>query len=126
MGLTDIGHGFRTTMEGGGAEHEQAGVDEEGETQRERGIPGGETHGLAPLLVGPTEVTGRDDRRVQVEVMRHDRRADDAERHEEHAGAGQHVGRGNKALHEFGDDGLGQQELDADAGRDGQDQHGDE
>ena len=123
MGFADIRHGFGPTVERRGAEHQQAGVDEKRQAKRERGIPGGEAHGLAALGFRLPEITRADDRRVQVEVMRHHRGADDTQRDEEHTGARQHVRGGNEASHHLGDDRLGEQELDADAGRNRQHEH---
>ena len=76
---------------------EDGGVDEERRHQRDRRIDGRKANrlGLARMAV---DVPPRlDDRRVQVEVVRHHRRAEDAERDVEHVRIREHLGARNES-----------------------------
>ena len=127
MGFTDVRNaGLAGLMEDGGAEHQEAGVDEEREGQRQGGVVGREAHGLAPLGFRRALGAEPDDRRVQVEVMRHHRGAHDAKGDEKHAWAREHFRGRHEAFDQVGQDRLRQQELDADTGGDRQHEHGHE
>ena len=71
-------------MEDGGGEDEDGGVDEEREHQRDGGVDVGEADGFALAGGGARVVARLDDGGVQVEVVRHDRRAEDADGDVEH------------------------------------------
>lgn len=72
--VADIGD-FRQPrlMEGRGRDDQDRGVNEKSQRQRNRGIPGGEADGLAFPPVRGFILAGLHDRRMQVQVMRHDR-----------------------------------------------------
>ena len=71
-------------VERGGGHDEDGGVDEEREHQRDGRVDGGEADRLALALVGVAVLPRLHDRRVQVEVVRHHRRAEDADGDVEH------------------------------------------
>ena len=68
--------------------NEDGGVDEQGQHQRDGAVGGGPADGVALALVGPLEPAGLHDRGMQVEIMRHHGRAEDADGDVEHLGIG--------------------------------------
>ena len=72
--------------------HEDRGVDEEREHQRDGGIDRREADRLAPALQRVAVLARLHDRGVQVEVVRHHRRAEDADRDVEHVRVAQDLG----------------------------------
>ena len=71
-------------MKDGSRENENGGVDKKGEHEGEAGIDGGEFDRLAFSFRRPLEIARLHDGRVQIEVMRHDGCAQDADAHVEH------------------------------------------
>ncbi len=71
-------------MEGGRGDDEDGGVDEEREGERDGGVGEGEAHRLAPPLRVLVVLPRLHDGGVEVEVVRHHRRAEDAHRDVEH------------------------------------------
>lgn len=72
-------------MEGSRGHDEDGGVDEECETQRGGGVDGAVEDGVAHLGgVVAVQFAGEDDGGVEEEVVRHHRRADDADGDEQH------------------------------------------
>ncbi len=66
-------------MKGGGREDENGGVDEEGEHEGDAGIDRGELDRLAFSCRRPLEFARLHDGGMQIEIMRHDGRAEDAD-----------------------------------------------
>ena len=100
MRLADLGDFCPPrVVERGGGQDQQGCVDGEREHQRDGGIEGREPQGFAPLGQGVAISAGLHDSGMQVEIMRHDRRAEDAEREIEHVGFGQDLARRRKAAH---------------------------
>jgi hypothetical protein len=103
------------TMEGGGREDEDGGVDGEREHQRDGRVEGGEAQRLAFFGQGFPVGAGLHDAGVQVEVVRHHGRAQDAERQVEHLRVGDDLGGGREALDDRGPVGIGESDLDPEA-----------
>ena len=78
-------------VEGRGGEDQDRGVDQQGEAQRDRGVDRREFQSLALLGQRVAKGESLDDAGMQVEVMRHHRRADDAERQIEHVVIGEEI-----------------------------------
>ena len=60
-------------------ENEDGGVNQEGEQQRAGGVDGGEFDGFAFAFFGLLDRACLDDARMQIEIVRHDRRAQNAD-----------------------------------------------
>ena len=99
-------------MKDGGREYENGGVDEKGEHEGEAGIDGGEFDRLAFSFRRPLEIARLHDGGVQVEVMRHDGCAQDADAHVEHILIFRISVLRTKAEHHAREAGLGEKELD--------------
>ena len=93
MRLADLGHrGVARRMEGGGREDQDRGVDQQREHQRDGRVDGGELQRFALFRQRFAIGSRLHDARVQVEIMRHHRGAEDAERQVEHFGVGDDLG----------------------------------
>ena len=86
--------------------------------QRDRGIDGGKFDRLALLLPALADEAGLHQAGMQIEIMRHDGRAQNAEREIEHLVVGENV----RCRHETADHRapirIGERDLDRKAGRD--------
>ena len=114
-------------MEDGGGEDENRSVDEEREHQRGGGVDVGEADGFALAGGGARVVARLDDGGVQVEVVRHDGRAEDADGDVEHFVVGDDGGGGDEEVVDDGQPvGVGAEDLDAKEHADGADEGDDE
>ena len=95
-----------------GRDDQDRGVDEQRQHQRDGGVRRRPFDRVAAALVGARIGAGLHDRGVQIEVMRHHRRADDADRDVEHLGIGDDLGRRHKAAQHRGDRRRGGSDLD--------------
>src|SRR5581483_2887414 len=87
--LDDLSAGDGDTVaavEDHGGEHEDGGVDEEGDGQRDGGINGIEADGVADGVIVALQFARLDQGGVEIEIMRHDGGADHADGDVEHAG----------------------------------------
>ena len=85
VGVGDFGDVVEAArMKGGGAEHEDRGVDEKSEAEGHGGVEDGVTHGLAAVARGGSEGARLDNAGVEIKVVRHDRGAEDANGDVEH------------------------------------------
>src|SRR5262249_61535469 len=85
-------------MKGCGAEYQNCGVDEESEAERGRRIDHCELDGLALVLRLTLECAGLHDARVQVEIVRHHRGAQDADGQVEHLAVEENLTAGKQSL----------------------------
>ena len=84
-------------VESRGGHHQDRGVEEQREHQRDRRVEHREADRLAAAAEVVLVLAGLHDRRVQVEVVRHDRRAEDADRDVEHVGVAHDLGARDEA-----------------------------
>ncbi len=107
--------------------HDQdRGVDEEREHQRHRRVDRREPDRLALVLGQVAVFAGLHDRRVQVEVVRHHGRAEDADRDVEHVGVAQDLGARDEAERDAAQRRTGEPELDRERPGDQRDQRDDQ
>ena len=119
MRVVDVGNLRQTvSVEGGRREDQDARVDEEGEEQAHRRIDRCIPDRRAPLLRRVSDFSALHDGGVEVEVVGHDGRAEDADRDEEHLGVPQDL----RLRHQRREDGiplrLGHRERDRKTGAD--------
>ena len=108
-------------VERGGGEDEDGGVDEEGEHEGDARIDGGELDRLAAAGRRALEVARLHDGGVEIEIMGHDRRAEDADADVEHLRVGENRGMRDEAAQDAADAPLpeaGPEDLDGEADRD--------
>ncbi len=112
VGLGNIGHRFMLgAVKRGGGNDQNRGIDEKGEQQRggrvDRGVAN--RHRFAGVV--PLERPGLHDARVQIEIMRHDGRAQDADRQIKHRGILNDLRRRNQPRQQLADRGMGRGDL---------------
>ena len=109
-------------MERAAGEDHDGGVDQQGEAERQRRVDRREADRFALARIGAPVAARLHDRRVQVEVVRHHRRADDADGEVEHRGVGDDA----RLRHEAGEHGrdlrLQPRDLEREADADGRDE----
>ncbi len=126
-GVLDLRHVLMARpVERGRREDEDGGIDEEREHERDARIDGGEFDGLAFALGGLRELAGLHDGGVQVEIVRHDRGADDADADVEHGRVGDDMSSGDETEQDAAEAGLGKNQLGGEARADGGDERDDQ
>jgi len=110
-----------------GGEDEDGCVDEEGEHEGGCGVDVGEADGFALALLGARVVARLDDGGVEIEVVRHDGGAEDADGDVEHLGVGKDGLRGDDEVTGDGEPlGMREQNFDAEESGDGADEGDDQ
>ncbi len=113
-------------MKGCGAEDENRGVDEESEAESQCGIENGVVHGFAAVANGGTERAGLYNAGMKIEIMRHDRRAEDADGDVKHFAIAKDFGGGDEAHGGFAPNRAGEKDFVRKTASDGGDQRHDE
>ncbi len=98
VGLADLGDvGMAAVVEGRGCHDQDRGIDEQRQHQRDGRVRRRPFDRLAPARVVALIGARLHDRGVQIEIMRHHGRADDADRDVEHLRIGDDLGRRHEA-----------------------------
>ena len=123
-GILDLRHlGVSAAMENGGGDDQDGGIDEQGQREGEGGIKVGEADRLALAVEGARIVAHLHDRRVEIKIVRHDGRTQDADRYEEHRGIADD---GRRRYDEVLEDGkpfrMGEEDLHSEEHGDGADE----
>ncbi len=127
VGILDFRHVLMAAeVKRGGGEHEDAAIDEKREHQRERRIERREHDRLGLALRRAGEVARLHDRAVQVEIVRHHRRADDADRNEEHLLVAEKLRGRDEAERDAAEARPGENQLRGEASADRENEHGHE
>ena len=127
VGVLDLGDaGLPGAVEGGCREDQDRGVDEQRQHQRDRAVERGEADRLALARDIAVERAGLDDRGMQIEIMRHHGRPDDADRDIEHRRIGDDPGLRHETRHHRGQIGPRQEQFVDEAAGDHHEQRDDE
>ncbi len=113
-------------VEDGGRHHQDRPVDEQRAHQRHRRVEGGVADGLPPARAGLLVAARLHDGGVEVEVVRHHRRAEDADGDVEHLRVGGELGRGDEARQHGAHVGPREDDLEQEAGAHRRDEGDDE
>ena len=122
--LDDVG--LAGLIEGGRRQDQNRGVDQQRKHQRDSGIEGGVSHRLALLRRGVAVGARLHDGRVQVEVVRHHRGADDAHGQVEHVRVGEDLRGRREAADQRPPFRIGERDLHGKAGGDDTQQRDDQ
>ena len=127
VGIRQFGD-LRVTVrvERGCGEDQNGAVDQQREKQRDRRIEDREADGGRFFGVAWTDRARQHNARMQIEIMRHDRRAQDPERDIEHRGICDQVAGGQERLGDIRHVWPGKHKLDREAGRDQDEKRDDE
>jgi len=114
------------SVKSGGAKQENGGIDEECKTESEGGIEDGIAKGFAALLRFGAEGARLHKTGVEVEIVRHDRGAEDADGDVEHFAITEDLGVGKKNVGGLKPERTREKDLVGEAGGDGEDERDDE
>ena len=111
-------------MEDGGGDDQDRRVDEQCHHERDGRVEACPADGFAFALGGARVGARLHDRRMQIEVVRHDGRAEDSDGDVEHFGIGEDLLRGDEeVIEDRRQFGPGEDDLDAEERRDSADEH---
>src|ERR1700719_480729 len=113
-------------MKHGGGEHKDCGVDEKGEHERATRVDGCEFDRFAFAFGRLLESSRLYNRRVQVEIVRHHRRSNDADADIKHRLVGYNVRTGNKSKRNAGEVRFGEDQFSSEASGDRSNQRDDQ
>src|SRR5260370_34168260 len=98
VGVSDFGNVVKAAgVEGRGAKNENRGIDKKRKAEGERGIEDSVTHGFPPIAQGGPESASLDDAGVKIQIVRHDRGAQDADGDVEHFAVAEDLRAGDEA-----------------------------
>ena len=113
-------------MEGGGAEDEDGGVDEEREAESKCGIEDGVADRFAALLRFGAKGARLHEAGVEIEIVGHDGSAEDADGDVKHFAIAENLGGGKKAAGGLKPERAREEDFIGEAGGDGEDKRDDE
>jgi len=127
VGVGDFGNIMQAAcVEGRGAEDEDGGVDEESESEGQRGVENGVAHSLAAVADGRAEGASLHYAGMKIEIVRHDRGAEDADADVQHVTVAENFRARDEADDSFTPDRMSEEDFVGEAASDGGDQSNDE